>query len=280
MGIMPSTTIMREDTMLEFLSYGFMQKALIGGIAIALCCGLIGPFLVLRRLSLLGDGLAHLAFGGVALGLLIGINPLISALITVVVGSFWVRSLIRKNVYGDAAIALLLSFGVGVGIVILGIAGGFNTSLYSYLIGSILALNTTDIMLAFGLLAATAIFLALFYQDMLHLAFNEELAYLSRKNVTVANILFTILTAMIVVIGIRAVGILLVSALIVIPTLIALNVSRSFRQTVIISSISSLISVLAGILFSFVLDIPPSGSIVLILFAGFFGTQLFWKANH
>ncbi len=260
--------------MIEFLSYGFMQKAFLGGIAIALSCGLIGPFLVLRRLSMLGDGLAHLAFGGVALGLLLGINPIISALITVIIGSFWVRSLVKKNIYGDAAIALLLSFGVGIGIVIIGIVRGFNTSLYSYLIGSVLALSLTDIFLAFFLLAAIIVFMMFFYKDMFHLTFNEELAQLSRSKVNLANIIFTILVAMVVVISIRAVGILLVSALLVIPTLVALNISKSFKQTVIISSLSALIAVLVGIVFSFIIDIPPSGSIVLLLFVGFFATQL------
>ena len=261
--------------MIGFLGYAFMQRALVGGIAIALCCGLIGPFLVLRRLSLLGDGLAHLAFGGVALGLLVGVNPLISAFITVVIGSFWVRSLVKKNVYGDAAIALLLSFGVGLGIVIIGIVRGFNTSLYSYLIGSVLALGITDIILAFVLLGATIIFMMLFYQDMFQLTFNEELAQLSRKRVHSANIIFTLLVAMVVVMSIRAVGILLVSALLVIPSLIALNGAKSFRQTIIISSMSSLFAVVIGIIFSFLADIPPSGSIVLLLFVAFFGTQLY-----
>lgn len=263
--------------MLEFLGYEFMQKALIGGIAIALCCGLIAPFLVLRRLALLGDGLAHLAFGGVALGLLLGVEPLLSALITVVIGSFWVRSLVKKNVYGDAAIALLLSFGVGLGIVIIGIVKGFNTSLYSYLIGSLLALSGLDIILAFALLIGTIIFMKLFYKDMFHLTFNEEMAHLSGKRSYIANIIFTILVAMVVVISIRAVGILLVTALLVIPTLIALNISKSFKQTVILSTLSSLIAVLIGIVVSFIADIPPSGSIVLLLFVGFFGTQLYKK---
>lgn len=260
--------------MIELLSYTFMQKALIGGLAIALCCGLIGPFLVLRRLSLLGDGLAHLAFGGVALGLLININPLISALITVIIGSFLVQYLIKKNVYGDAAIALILSLGVGLGIVIIGIARGFNASLFSYLIGSILALSTTDIILAFTLLALTTIFLTAFYKDMFYLTFNREIAHLSRKNLKISNFLFTILTAMIIVISIRAVGILLVSALIVIPTLIAINLSKSFKQTITYSAISSIIAVTLGIIISFILDIPPSGSIVLILLAGFLVSYL------
>src|SRR3989344_804249 len=261
--------------MIELLSYGFMQKALLGGIFIALCCGLIGPFLVLRRLSLLGDGLAHLAFGGVALGLLLGISPLISALVTVVAGSFWVRSLVKKNVYGDAAIALLLSLGVGLGVVIIGIVRVFNTSLYSYLIGSILALSVGDIIFAAVLLLLTILFLILFYRDLFLLTFNEELAKLSRKRVEWANIIFTVLIATIVVISIRAVGILLVSALLVIPTLIALNLAKSFQQTLVISSIGSLTAVVLGIILSYGLDIPPSGSIVLMLFAGFVVTGFY-----
>lgn len=259
--------------MFEFLSYEFMQRALLGGVAIGLCCGLMGPFLVLRRLSLLGDGLAHLAFGGVALGLLLGMNPLIAALITVVLGSFWVSSLIKKNVYGDSAIALLLSLGVGLGIVIIGLVRGFNVSLYSYLIGSILTLNTTDLILSFSLLGATLLFFFFFYRDMFALTFNDELAQLSRKNVEWARFFFTILTAMVVVISIRAVGILLVSALLVIPTLIALNVSKSFRQTLLISTIAALVAIVLGTIISFIIDIPPSGSIVLLLFGGFLFSQ-------
>ena len=260
--------------MIGFLSYTFMQKALLGGIAIALSCGLLGPFLVLRRLSLLGDGLAHLAFGGVALGLLLGVNPLLAALVAVLLGSFWIKSLIKNNVYGDAAIAVLLSLGVGTGIVVVGIVRGFNTSLYSYLIGSILSLSAGDIVFAFALLALTLLFLLFFYKDIFHITFNEELARLSRKRVKLANLLFTILVAMIIVVSIRAVGILLVSALLVIPTLIALNLAHSFKHTLIISSLSALLAMLIGTIGSFILDIPPSGSIVLLLFVGFISTQL------
>ena len=258
--------------MIEFLQYGFMQKAFLGGIGIALCCGLIGPFLVMRRLSLLGDGLAHLAFGGVALGLLLGVDPFFAALITVAAGSLWVRTLVKKHVYGDAAIALLLSFGVGLGIIAIGITRGFNVSLFSYLIGSILSLSWTDIILAYSLLAATIIFYLFFYRDMFLLVFNEELASLTRKHSNLANTLFTLLTAMVVVLSIRAVGILLVSALLVIPTLIALNIAPSFRKTVLYSSLSALAAIVIGIYASYMFDIPPSGAIVLLLLVGFLVT--------
>ncbi|MBI4151765.1 metal ABC transporter permease [Candidatus Woesearchaeota archaeon] len=258
----------------ELFTYGFMQKALVGGTLIALCCGLLGPFLVLRRLSLLGDGLAHLSFGGIALGLLLGVNPLISALITVILGSFWVRSLVKKNVYGDAAIALLLSLGVGVGVTVIGVVRGFNVSLYSYLIGSVLTLSPLDLILSSLVLLAIIFFLTYFYRELFLNTFNEELARFSAKRVAISDLLFTLLTAMMVVIAIRAVGILLVSALIVIPTLISLNLAKSFKQTLFFSSLSAFVAVMVGILVSYGVDTPPSGSIVLLLFAGFMVTEL------
>ena len=260
--------------MLELLSYSFMQKALLGGVGIAICCGLLGPFLVLKKMSLLGDGLAHFAFGGVALGFLLGINPLIAALIAAISGSFLIRALMKKNVYGDTAIALILSLGVGVGIVVIGITRGFTVSLYSYLIGSILALSWFDLGFIFALLVFIILFLSFFYKKMLFVTFNEELAQLSIKRISLPTILFTLLVAVTVVISIRAVGILLVSALIVIPTMIALSLSRSFLQTLTLSVIAAVITVLLGIVISFILDIPPSGSIVLLLLVGFLGATL------
>jgi len=255
--------------MLEILSYGFMQNAFIGGIAIALASGIIGPFLVLRRLSLLGDGLAHLAFGGVALGLLLGVDPFYATIVFVVIGGLFVHYLLKKNIYGDAAIALILSFGVGLAVTIIGITNGFNVNLFSYLIGSVLALSSTDIIIVLSLLVVVAGFVALFYKKLMFITFNDELAKLRVKNVEIINIIFTVLVALVVVMSIRAVGILLVSALIVIPTLIALQLSGSFRSTLVFSSLSSVIAVLFGIILSYYFNIPPSGAIVMTLFAFF-----------
>lgn len=261
--------------MLELFSYGFMQNALLGGIGIAVATSLIGPFLVLRRMSLLGDGLAHLAFGGIALGLLLNYNPILVALLFVIAGSFFIQHLIKNNIFGESAIALVLSFGVGLGIVLTGIARGFNADLFSFLIGSILTLNSLDLTLIFTVAALTVIFSTVFYKDMVFSTFNSELAKIQSKRLAVVNALFTILIALVVVIGIRAVGILLESALIVIPTLIALLLSRSFKGTVLICLAVSLLSILVGIVLSFILDIPPSGTIVMILFFGFILASLY-----
>lgn len=246
-----------------------MQKAFIGGIGIAISCGLLAPFLVIRRQSLLGDGLAHFSFGGVALGLLFGIDPLWSALFASLLGSFIVARLVKNNFYGDAAIALILSFGVGLGVVLLGIVRGFNSDLYSYLIGSILSLNYADIALIYALVFANGVFFLFGYRALFHLSFHEELARLQFRRTKLVEIMFTILVAFTVAMSIRAVGILLVSALLVIPALIALKLAHSFKQTLVISVISAISAVTLGIVCAFFLNLPPGGAIVLLLFTGF-----------
>ena len=252
--------------MIEALTYGFMQKALIGGAAIAIACGLIGPFLVLRKLSLLGHGLAHLSFGGVAVGLLLGVNPLISALIAVVGGSLFLNRLISRYLHGDAAIALIQSFGVGLGIIIIGAVNGFGVDLFSYLIGSILTLDTLDIWLAIALLIVTAGFVFLFFRQLMLFSFSQDFAEMRIKHANILNAAFILLVAFTVVISMRAVGILLISALLVIPALISLQVTNSFRNTILASSAFSLLATVAGIMAAFYLDVPPSGAIVMLLF--------------
>lgn len=255
--------------MLEILTYGFMQKALLGGIAIAIACGLIGPFLVLRKLSLLGDGLSHLAFGGIALGLLLGVEPLLAGLIAVAVGSLWVHYIMKKDLYGDAAIALIISFGFGLGVVIIGSTRGFTLNIFSFIIGSILALSVTDLILIGSVLAITALFIGVFYRQLFMLTFSEEMAQLKAPRSQLISVLFTVIIALVVAISIRAVGILLVSSLIVIPALIALLIAKSFRQTIIYSSLVGIVAMVLGIISSFYLDTPPSGTIVLLLVAAY-----------
>ncbi len=260
--------------MFELLSYSFMQKALIGGFLIAFTCGLMSPFIVLRRLSLLGDGIAHFSFGGIALGLLLGIEPIIAALISAVVGGFIVQQLVKKNLYGDAAISLILSFGVGLGIIVIGLARGFNVNLFSYLIGSLLSLTYLDIALAAAMLVLIAAFLVWGYNQLVFSSFNQELAELRSKKTIFINTIFILLVTLTVVISIRAVGILLVSAMLVIPTLIALQLSKSFKGTLVISTIASVLATLIGIVASYYLNIPPSGTIVMLLFLLFIGVQV------
>lgn len=252
--------------MIELLEYPFMQRALIGGLLIGISCSLLGVFLVLRRLSLLGDGLAHASFGGIALGLLLNINPIHAALGFAVIASLGIDRLIKKiKLYGESAIALVLATGMSFALIIIGFAQGFDYNLFSFLFGSILTLNMNDIYLMIGLLVAVLIFLKIFYKDLVYSTFNEEIAIIRNRNVSIVNRIFIILTAITIVIAIRAVGILLVSALLVIPALIGLQLSKSLKQTLVISMISSIIGIYLGIFLSYVFDIPTGGTIVMSL---------------
>ncbi len=261
--------------MIEALSYVFIQKALLAGVLISLSCATIGLFLILRRLSLLGDGLAHVAFAGVAVSLLTGLEPFWSALAFASAGALGIQQLVeRTKVYGDAATAVILSAGIGIAAVLIGLAKGFNVNLFSYLFGSILAISDTE-MWTIGILSlAVLAYVAWNYKKLVLATFNEELAKVSGVNLTFLNTTFAVMTAITVVVGIRAVGILLVSALLVLPGVIALQVARSFRTAILIAVVVSIFAVVSGILLSFYLDLPPGGTIVTTLLAIFLPTVL------
>lgn len=264
---------------LEILKHGFMQRALVSGIIISVICSLMGVFLVLRRLSLLGDGLAHVAFGGIAIGFLLKIPPLLSALFFTAIGSLGVQRLMSKSkVYGESATALILSFGVGVGILVIGIVKGFNADLFSYLFGSILAISNFDLAVITTVFVLVAVFMRLFYKSLVLMTFNEDIARISGVKIELISGIFAVLAAMTIVITIRAVGILLISALLVIPTITALQLSKSFKGTLMIAMLSSLLSVISGIFVSFYLELPAGGAIVMMLCALFLGA-LIWKKS-
>lgn len=251
--------------MVELLSYSFMQIALIGGVIIGFLSGLFSPYLVLRRLSLIGDGIAHLAFGGVALGFLLGFSPLGTALGIAIIGALGMRYMIRHQIYGEAAIAIILSLGVGLAVVIIGATKGFGVNLFSYLIGSILTLSWTEIMVLTGTALLITLFFVLYRRELFLLTFQPDIARMQSSRSQIADIGFTIAIAFVTIMSVQAVGILLVSALLVVPGLIALRLSGSFKQTVLISVAVGISANIMGIIGSYYADIPPSGFIVLLL---------------
>ncbi len=261
----------------EILTYEFMQRALIGGFIIGIASSLVGVFLVLKRLSLLGDSFAHASFGGIALGFLLGINPIITALIFVIAASLLIDKLISKlKIYGESAIAIILSFGMALALIIAGIAQKLDTNIFSYLFGSILTINKSDLILAFSVLLIIIIFYYFNYKNLIYSAFNSEIAKVRNKKIILIDKLFIILSALTIVISIRAVGILLISALIVIPALIGLNLGKSFKSSIIIACIASVIGIYLGIFTSYIFDIPTGGTIVMsIIFL--FVISLFFK---
>lgn len=248
----------------EFLQYAFMQRALIAGLFVALSCSLIGVFLVLRRLALIGDGLAHIAFGGLALGMFTGLPPLLTALVTTIAGALGIQWLKQRKVSADAAIAVVFSFGLAVGVVLVSLARGFNVDLFSFLFGSILAVSTTDVYIvaALGLLVVVAV--VVFYKELLYITFDEEAAKASGLPITFLNNALMVLTALTVIVAMRVVGVLLVSSLIVLPTVTARQLARSFRSTIMLAVIAALLAVVFGLVASYYLDIAAGGAIVLV----------------
>ena len=260
------------DPMIDFFwNYGFMQNALLGGVLMAILCALLGTFLVLRRLSLLGDGFAHLAFGGIAIGLLAGIEPLISALAVTTIGALGLPKIMEQaKVYGDSATAVILTFGMGIAVVLIGLVKGFNVNLFSYLFGSLLAISPTDLLIMGAVFVLVLAFIKWKYAELLFTTFDTDLAHTAGVRTSGLTRALTVLTAIVVVLAVRVVGILLVTGLLVIPALIALQLARSFKQTLLIAAGVSLASVLAGIIAAYYLDLPPGGTVVVLLCIVFF----------
>lgn len=260
--------------MINALQYGFMQRALIAGLLVAVTCSIIGVFLILRRLSLIGDGLAHLSFGGVALGILLGVYPPLAALILAVLGALGISAL-RKRVQGDIALGIIFSLGLSLGVVFISLSSkGFGMDLFSYLFGSILSVTEKDVLLM-GLLSLIVIsFTVLFYKELFYITFDEESAKAGGIPVGLINTLLLVLTAVTIVASMRVVGILLVSSFIIVPAAASMQISGSFKKTIIYSIIFSVIAVFMGLLASYYLNIATGGAIVLSSILLFFIVSL------
>ena len=249
----------------EILTFSFMQRALISGVAIAILCSVIGLFLVLRRYSLFGDAMAHSSFGGIALGLFAGVYPIWTAYGVSLVSALIITKIKEKfDISGDASVAVLLSSGIAVGLVIIGISGGFTVDIFSFLFGSILLVSVNDTILILSLTGIILIVVLLLYRQILYSTFNEEQAKVSGIPVEKINYLIVFMAGLTVVTSIQLVGVLLISALFVIPNVTAIMYGKGFKQTSIISISLSVFSVVVGILISYILNITPAGTIVLL----------------
>jgi zinc transport system permease protein len=255
---------------LEIFSYGFMQRALVSGISIALLCSVVGLFLVLRRYSLFGDAVAHSSFGGIAAGLLIGIYPMWTAYVVSLVSALVITRIKQKfDISGEASVAILLSSGIAVGLILISLSGGFNVNILSFLFGSILLVSVEDTVLILGLTGVILIIILLLYRELIYSTFNEEQAKVSGVPVEKMNYLIVFIAGITVVTSIQLVGILLISALFVIPNVTAIMYGRSFKQTALLSIAFAVSSVIVGIVISYLFDITPSGAIVMLSIAIF-----------
>jgi len=265
--------------MLEIFQFIFMQRAILIGVLIALICAIVGLFIVLRRMALLGDGLAHISFGGIAAGMFFSIYPLLSALLFSVLGALGIQKLKRTKIYSDSAIAIFFSFGLALGVLLISLSRGFTTDLMSYLFGSILAVSVQDIFLVLVVGLIVLITIYFFYKELFYITFDDSSAKISGLPVEKIDNLLVILTAVTVVLSIRIVGILLVSSLLVIPASIALLFKRSFKQTILLSIVISVLSVVIGLVGAYYFNLAAGGAIVMVLIILFFCTILWFNTK-
>jgi zinc transport system permease protein len=264
--------------MFEILQYDFMVRALEAGLLIGLVAPLIGIFLVLRRYSLIADTLSHVSLAGIAIGLLLHLNPLFTALGASTISSLAIERLrTSKRVYGETALSIFLSGSLAVAIVLIGLSHGFNVDLFSYLFGSIVTVRSSDIILIGVMSTVVAILMLLFYKQLVYISFDEDAARVSGIPVTLFNNIFIIIAATAITIAIPVVGILLISALLVIPVITALQLKKGFLKTLLWAEFFSVFSILSGIIASFYLNISSGGTIVLCMLILFFAVMVLNK---
>lgn len=251
--------------MLDILSYTFFQRALIAGVLLAISSSYFGVFVVQRKISFIGSGLAHSAFGGAALGLLLHQEPLLIAVPFTLIVALLIEYFSRRTkLSGDSIIGVLFSISVALGIVFLSQLETFSADAMSYLFGSILTIGTSDVYFAVGLLILTILTFFRLWGRWAYATFDESLACSEKLPVQRDNYILNSMIAMTIVISIKIVGILLVTAFLVIPAATSRQISSSFFQTTVISIIISVVSVVAGLFISVAMDIPAGATIILL----------------
>lgn len=251
--------------MLDIFQYSFMVRGFEAGIIIALIAPLIGIFLVLRRYSLIADTLAHVSLAGIAIGLILHINPFISAIISTLLSSVVIEKLKdSKRVFGESALALFLSGSLATAVVLLSFAHGFSVNLFNYLFGSITTVKQTEVYLIAILGVVILLIVRTFYKELVYITVDEEAAKVSGLPVEFINLLLIVLAALTVSLSIPIVGILLIGALIVVPVVSALQLKLSFTRTILVAEFFSVVSMILGIISSYYLNLATGGTIVII----------------
>lgn len=269
----------------NLLQYEFLQNAFLTGIMIGLIAPLIGVFIVVRRLSLIADALSHITLAGIAASMLIekkiasvqGLNPMYMGMLFSVFGALFIEKLrkVYKH-YEELAIPIILSGGVGLSVVFISLANGFNTDLFSFLFGSVTAVSRLDVWTILTVTIVVVLAIYLFFKELFVLSFDEEHAAVSGVNAKSIHFLFIVMVALVIAASMRIVGVLLVSALMTLPVAASIRIARGFKQTLIFSIIFGELAVVGGLIAAYYLDIAPGGTIVifsiLILIAA-----IYWK---
>ena len=260
----------------RLFGFQFFQNALLGGTIAALACAWVGVFLILRKEAMIGDGIAHTAFGGIALGLFLGVNPIFTALLVSVLAVLGISYMRRKGLaQSDSAIAVMMAVGFSAGLIIISLAGGFNVELFSFLFGSILTIDQTDLIIVSILGVSAMLVLGIFYKELLSMTFDEEGARLMGIPVRSLSLAFNLLVAITIVLSIKVIGVILVVALLVLPGLSALQLNLSFKGTTLAAIGFGTASMITGILLSSVYNVATSGVIVFTAAGIFLFTAIY-----
>lgn len=250
---------------LEMLSYPFMVRAFIVGILVSLCASLLGSSLVLKRYSMIGDGLSHVGFAALAIAYPFGFSPLYISIPACIAAAFFLLQLKDSaKIKGDAATALMCSGALAVGVMVISLTTGMNTDVCNYMFGSILAMSRSDLYLSVILSVVVLVLFVVFYERIFAVTFDETFAAATGTDSRKYNVIIAILTAITVVLGMRMMGTLLISSLIVFPSLTAMRVTKRFRTTIVLSAVLATGCFLAGLCFSYLRSVPTGACIVVV----------------
>ena len=248
---------------LQMFSYPFMQRALIAGVLVSLCAALLGVSLVLKRYSMIGDGLSHVSFGALAIAVALGVTPLWFSIPVVILAAFLLlRVADNPRWNSDAAIAVMSASSLAVGILVISLTTGMTTDVDNYMFGSVLAMTKTDVALAVVLCAAVLVLFILFYHKLFAITFDENFSRATGLKADRYNTLLAILTALTIVLGMRMMGAMLISSLVIFPALTAMRLFRSFRGVVICAAVASVACFCIGLTVSFAFSTPVGATVV------------------
>ena len=249
--------------LIQMFSYPFMQRALIAGVLVSLCAALLGVSLVLKRYSMIGDGLSHVSFGALAIAVALGMTPLYFSIPVVVLAAFFLlRMASHPHWNSDAAIAVMSASSLAIGIIVISRTTGMTTDVDNYMFGSVLAMSKADVALSVVLCAAVLVLFILFYHKLFAVTFDESFSRATGLKVERYNTLLAILTALTIVLGMRMMGAMLISSLVIFPALTAMRLFKSLRSVVLCSAVTSVTCFCAGLTASFVLSTPVGASVV------------------
>lgn len=259
------------ETLIKMLSYPFLVRALVVGCLVSLCASLLGTSLVLKRYSMIGDGLSHVGFASLAISYSLNTAPLVVSIPVCVLAAFFLLQLKESSkIKGDAATALLCSGALAVGVMTISLTTGMNTDVCNYMFGSILAMSKSDVLLSIILSIAVLFLYVLFYNRIFAVTFDESFATATGTRTRLYNMVIAFLTAITVVLGMRMMGTLLISSLIVFPSITAMRVCKQFKTTIILSAVVSLLGFLTGLTISYLYSVPTGACIVVVDIALFF----------